>query len=81
MLLTKSVDVDHPQGKGQLVQHKCKVVFNIIIPLDLEKTPYFLFCSHGVHEHPPPPPTRTSESIEAELVEVVRRIRDPNLTV
>lgn len=73
--------MDHPQGKGRLVQHKCQVEVNILIPVDFQATPYFLFCSHGVHEHPPPPPTRTPESIQAELVQLIRKINDPGLTV
>jgi len=81
ILLTYSGDVDHPQGKGRLITTKCHVEINILIPKNLEATPYFLFCSHGVHIHPPPPPTRTPESIILELTQLVRKSNDPGLTV
>lgn len=80
MTKLQNCDVDHAQGKGQLISLKCDVEINILIPINLQATPYFIFCSHGVHKHPPPPPTRTPESIQLELVQLVRKINDPSLT-
>ncbi|KAF1970941.1 hypothetical protein BU23DRAFT_570211 [Bimuria novae-zelandiae CBS 107.79] len=77
----KDCDVDHPQGKGKLVRVLCGVTFNIIIPFDLQECPYYLFTSHGIHSHPPPPPTKTPEALTQEIVALIRRANDPSLTV
>ncbi len=79
-MLTRSQDVDHPQGNGRLVQRQCGVAFDIIIPCDLQDTPYYLFTSHGVHIHPPPPPHKTPEAVTKEIVALIQRMNDPSLT-
>ncbi|CAB4480127.1 unnamed protein product [Rhizophagus irregularis] len=41
---------------GSLIIHKpCQVRFYCITPVDLEKCPYIVIISKGVHAHPPPP--------------------------
>ena len=49
---------DHPQGSGRLQHTPCDVIFNALVPVDIGQCPYILFTSHGVHKHPPPPPTK-----------------------
>jgi hypothetical protein len=79
-LLTCCVDVDHPQGPGQLVRQGCRVTFEIIIPCNLAETPYYLFSSHGVHTHPPPPPHKTPQELKEEITGLIQRMKDPSLT-
>ncbi|KAJ5424918.1 hypothetical protein N7445_010891 [Penicillium cf. griseofulvum] len=56
----KTCDVVHPNGRGKMITcfPKCAVKFRTFIPLDLEKYPYAIFYSRGVHNHAPPPPSR-----------------------
>jgi hypothetical protein len=72
--------VDHPQGPGQLVKSGCTVQFHVLIPVDIEATPYLLFTSQGVHYHPPPPPNKPPSQILKELQEIIQRIGDVSLT-
>lgn len=80
MLLTRSQDVDHPQGKGKLIRVLCEVEFHILIPINLEDHPYYLFTSVGVHNHAPPPPSKVPEVLSQEIVDLIRRSQDPNIT-
>ncbi|KAF2463371.1 uncharacterized protein BDR25DRAFT_245849, partial [Lindgomyces ingoldianus] len=57
------------------------VKFDIIIPVYVNQCPYYTFTSHGVHMHPPPPPTRTPEALTQEIISLVRRVNDPSMTV
>ena len=41
--------------------------FYKLIPYDLEKTPYVILVSKGIHEHPPPPPGRIPQEITYKL--------------
>ena len=59
----------------------CEVKFTIMIPSNLEDCPYVLFCSHGIHTHPPPPPSKAPESIMMEVVDIIRRTKDADLTL
>ncbi|OJJ78431.1 uncharacterized protein ASPGLDRAFT_182657 [Aspergillus glaucus CBS 516.65] len=47
---------------------------------DIQKCPYFLFTSHGIHTHPPPPPTKTPLDILEELRRIIQDIKDPDMT-
>jgi hypothetical protein len=40
-----------------------------------------IFLSTGTHSHPPPPPNKPPAQLVQELTQVVRRMRDPNLTL
>jgi len=80
MLLTRSEEIDHPQGKEQLMHQDCGVTFDIIIPNNLVATPYYLFTSLGEHIHPPPPPHKTPTELKDEIVRLVKRMQDPSLT-
>ena len=65
---------------GELINAKCNVAFNIMIPEDIQKCPYFLFTSHGIHIHPPPPPTKAPLVILDEIRKIIHEIRDPDMT-
>lgn len=43
--------------------------------------PYFIFTSIGVHSHPPSPPTTPPAQVAQDIVDLIRRLRDPGLTV
>ncbi|KAH9878201.1 hypothetical protein J1614_003418 [Plenodomus biglobosus] len=67
---------NHPQGRGKLVWATCNVEFDIIIPVDLVKCPYYIFTSTGTHVHPPPPPTKPIDSpLEGRSTEIARQKR------
>lgn len=51
-----------------------------MIPEDIQKCPYFLFTSHGIHIHPPPPPTKAPLVILEEIRKIIHEIRDPDMT-
>lgn len=59
---------------------KCKVLFTVYKPKDLENMPYLIWVSHGVHTHIVPPPTKTPDKYLDEILGVVRRINDPSLS-
>lgn len=71
---------DHPQGSGRLQHTPCDVTFNALVPVDIGQCPYILFTSHGVHKHPPPPPTKAPERILQGVKRIIQQIRDPSLT-
>lgn len=73
--------IDHPQGPGKLVHMDCEVTFHVFVPNDLEETPYIHFTSHGTHSHAPPPPNKPPMQILNEVLELVRRISNPDLTL
>ncbi|KAF2478233.1 uncharacterized protein BDR25DRAFT_309026 [Lindgomyces ingoldianus] len=73
-------NVNHPQGHAHFLQWTCPVEFDIIIPLHLERIPFFLFCSHGEHTHLPPPPHRPPEEIIQGITKLIQRERDPTVT-
>lgn len=76
-LITDLLDTCLPHG--DLINQKCQVAFNIIIPENIERCPYFLFTSHGIHMHPPPPPTKTPLILLEDIRRIIHEIRDPDL--
>lgn len=74
------LDRDHPQGPGKLEKALCDVQFNAFIPVDTNLCPYLVFISHGVHQHPPPPPTKAPEQILQGVKRIIAEMRDPSLT-
>jgi hypothetical protein len=59
----------------------CEVVFHIMVPILLEACPYMLFTSHGIHSHPPPPPNNAPQAIMNGVMQLVKEMRDPSLTL
>ena len=57
------------------------MVFYIFILSDIQQTPYIQFTSHGTHSHPPPPPNKPPTEIVQDILEVIHRMRDPDLTL
>jgi len=52
-----------------------------MIPEDLNDCSYILFCSHGTHTHPPPPPSKAPQAIMMEIVDIIQQMKDADLTV
>ncbi|EYE94136.1 uncharacterized protein EURHEDRAFT_458234, partial [Aspergillus ruber CBS 135680] len=57
------------------------VSFRVLIPLDLDECPYAIFLSTGTHSHPPPPPTKPPQIILDEILDLMKRMRNPDLTL
>jgi hypothetical protein len=53
----------------------------VLVPKDILHCPYFLFTSHGIHTHPPPPPVKQPADIMDGIKNLIREIREPNLTL
>lgn len=53
--------------EGKFIKKGCNVIFYKLIPYDLEKTPYVILVSKGIHTHPPPPPGRTPQEVTYKL--------------
>jgi hypothetical protein len=72
----------HLQDKNCIrEQHpRCKVRFRTFIPIDLEKDPYVIWYSRGVHNHPPPPPTRAPYEVVEDIKILIGRLQRPDLT-
>jgi hypothetical protein len=64
-----------------MVLIQCDVEFHIMIPEDIDTTPYILFTSHGMHVHPLPPPNKPPQAIISDVLRVIQRMRDPNLAL
>lgn len=43
--------------------------------------PYILFTSHGVHTHPPPPPNKQPAEMLNDILDIIKRIKDPQLNI
>jgi hypothetical protein len=72
---------DHVQGPGKLEHIKCSVIFTAMVPVDIQATPYILFTSHGIHQHPPPLPHKSPEQILKGIESIIRDMRNPSLTL
>jgi hypothetical protein len=75
------LDFDHVQGPGKLEHLKCGVIFTALVPVNIQETPYFVFTSHGIHQHPPPPPHKPPEQILKGIESIIRNMRNPSLTL
>ena len=73
--------MDHPQGQGNLISKACEVEFHMIVPENICNTPYFLVTSCGIHTHPPPPPNKAPKKVVEEIIQLIQRIRGPELTL
>ena len=54
--------------------------FLYIIPQAITNTPYVLFASFGVHNHPLPPPTTVPTSLKGEIMGLINKMNTKNLT-
>lgn len=56
--------------QGKIIEQNCQTKFYKIIPLDLEKTPYVILISVGLHTHHPPPPS----NVPLEVMEKLKKM-------
>ena len=75
---TSTCKFDHRKGSYKLINSEyrygpCKAKFEWHVPHDTEKTPYALLIALEVHNHPPPPITRTPSDIREGLEELLKR--------
>lgn len=63
-----------------MIATDCSVKFYWLVPKDLNTTPYVVFASQGVHQHPPPPPTTTPGWIKAKIQEIIQKENTLTLT-
>ena len=73
-LILNWLGISHPQGSGKIMKLSCGVLFDILIPEDLDKMPWIIWCSRGIHTHNPPPPTQTPQELLTDLVSVISRL-------
>lgn len=73
----------HPSGRGDLIKSspKCEVQFRAFIPKDPIKHPYAIWVSRGVHNHPPPPPSKPPFELIKGLSNLLARMRSPDLSL
>ncbi|KAL1970399.1 hypothetical protein VTN77DRAFT_5560 [Rasamsonia byssochlamydoides] len=78
-----SCRMPHLAGVGKLQEQSCNVVFQVMIPYDLQSRPYILFLSHGVHQHMPPMPARAPPLLTERTIQLVAKAKssDNNLPV
>lgn len=78
--LLTTLGISHPQGYGKLQKISCQVKFEYIVPLDINKTPFVIFLSKGIHTHQPPPPIKTPIEILTGVIQVIKRLATPTMT-
>jgi hypothetical protein len=73
---TNCLGIPHPSGPQKLQNRSCSVQFNLLIPGDLNATPYILFSSTGIHTHNAPPPRNTPQMLmDSFLIELRKLVR------
>ncbi|KAN0068226.1 hypothetical protein V8E54_013796, partial [Elaphomyces granulatus] len=70
----------HPQGPGKTQQRKCKVRFDLYIPVKWNRFPFLLLVCRGSHNHHPPYPTRLARDVADEVVAAIKRQECHDLT-
>ena len=80
-LLTVCVGYDHTQGPGKIEPLSCEVEFHILIPENLNISPYILLISHGIHTHPPPPPNKPPQAIISTVLDIIQSMRNPDFAL
>ena len=73
-------DIDHPQGMGALIHDKCDATWHIVIPDNLQSSPYYAVIAFGEHTHIPPPPSVAKDADVKALEAVLRPMLTPGLT-
>ncbi|CAG8846000.1 20464_t:CDS:1, partial [Racocetra persica] len=67
--------------KGKLVNKgPCPVKFYHVASKDLTQCPFIAIISIGVHNHPPPSPTKTPHNIIENLQKIIVNEHDLSLT-
>ena len=56
---------------GSIIHKECQVKFYCITPVDLEKCPYIVIISKGIHTHPPPPPVKIPINLVEDLQSII----------
>ncbi|KAI2757724.1 hypothetical protein CBS147339_2395 [Penicillium roqueforti] len=76
-------DVVHLGGRGAIQRQfpQCTVKFRTFVPKDIEKHPYAIFYSAGIHNHPPPPPSKPPYDLIEELWNLLSRGQTSDLTL
>lgn len=67
------------QGLTQRIELKrvsCSVEFKMLTPLNLQRFPFVILISKGIHTHPPPPPSKTPTCIKSELQKLIENAKD-----
>jgi hypothetical protein len=67
--------------QGPIIRRTCGVKYSKIVPLDIEKCPYVILISRGIHSHPPPPPSRVPITVRVRLQELIRQANDDTTDV
>ncbi|EAW25652.1 uncharacterized protein NFIA_044710 [Aspergillus fischeri NRRL 181] len=49
--------------------------------VDVQNCPFIVFTSHGIHQHPPPPPHKPPELILRGVERIIKQMRNPSLTL
>jgi hypothetical protein len=65
---------------GSIIHKPCQVKFYCITPKDLEKCPYIVIISKGIHIHPPPPPVKIPINLVEDLQSIMNEEDILNLT-
>lgn len=70
--------IEHPQGTGSLVHRPCSVKFRLFKPRDIRNCPYIIWTSHGIHEHPLPPSSRTHRILLDNITSLIQQMDEPS---
>ncbi|KAG6299990.1 hypothetical protein E4U09_007521 [Claviceps aff. purpurea] len=69
---------DHSTNVGGMEQKECSVELNYLVPEDIERCPWVLLSSHGVHNHAPPPPNFPPTKWGEFAASILSKLDDPN---
>ncbi|KKA17955.1 hypothetical protein T310_8101 [Rasamsonia emersonii CBS 393.64] len=73
-----SCKIPHLPGAGKLQEQPCDVIFQVMIPYDIQARPYILFVSHGVHQHMPPMPVRAPPLLTERTIQLIAKTKSSN---
>jgi len=72
--------MDHSRGTGITLKSTCKVIWDLYIPFNMIRYPFYCLTSRGSHAHHPPYPNRMPAEIRAEFEEIIKNTDALNLT-
>jgi hypothetical protein len=67
-----SLACDHPQGSGKVIQQKCKVKFDLYIPVNWARFPFLMLVTRGRHTHHPPYPEKLPRKIAEQVIAAIK---------